>query len=198
MFLFYKYAALIFPSLERETYIKDPHVESDGWLSPACRYCRGVFEFLYRDKAECVRPAQSVCHCVICVRQPPTLKAAASDVAFRCVLNLKAFRMNSIVPFHRFKELAKCGLVPGERLFPYTLPCIIIICYCKDGEEEEVALRFHPKCLYTDPNPPIKCDWYEEVVGDRAGFIARLSEEKKHIGVQNVILYCSRLRLRLL
>jgi hypothetical protein len=111
------------------------------------------------------------------VRQPPTLKGAAFDVAFRCVLNIEVFRMNSIVPFGRFKEVTKCGLVPYERLFPYTLPCIISICYCKDGEE--VALRFHPKCLYTDPPPPIECDRYKEVGGDRAGFIARLSEEKK-------------------
>ena len=50
-----------------------------------------------------------------------------------------------------------------------------------------MALRFHPKCLYTDPPPPIECDRYKEVVGDRAGFIARLSE-KKIIGVQNVRL----------
>ena len=50
-----------------------------------------------------------------------------------------------------------------------------------------------------DPPPPIECDWYGEVVGDRARFIARLLKEKKlYIGVQNVKLYCSRLGLRLL
>jgi len=66
MFSFYKFAALIFPSLELVSYIYDPRAESDRWLSPACSLCVSFFEFRYRDKAECVRPAQSECHCTVC------------------------------------------------------------------------------------------------------------------------------------
>ena len=84
MFSFYKYGALIFPSLERVAYIKDPSAKSDGWLSPACSYCRRAFEYLYRDMVECLSP--NLCQFTVCVRQPPTLKGAASDVAFRYVL----------------------------------------------------------------------------------------------------------------
>jgi len=62
MFPFYKYAALVSPSLDHVAYIKDPPSESDWWLSSACLYCRRLSEFLYRYHTECVRPALSECH----------------------------------------------------------------------------------------------------------------------------------------
>ena len=154
MFSFYKYAALLFPSIERVGYIKDPSVESDGWLSPACSYCRRVFEYLYRNRAECLSTER--CQCKVCVRQPATLKGAASDIAFRYVLNLEAFRIDPKVPNDRFNVVI-CKRVSEYRFFPYVLPCIMTACYCK--EKEEAVLRFHPKYLYADPPPPIECDW---------------------------------------
>jgi len=108
MFSFYKYVALIFPSLERMVYIKDVKAESDGWLSPACSLCKGCFQFLYREKAECVRSAQFECHCTVCVRQFPTLKGAASDVAFRYVLNIEASWIDFRLPFYRLMYVALC------------------------------------------------------------------------------------------
>jgi len=135
MFSFCKYVTLIFPSLECVAYIKDPRAESDGWLLPSCSLGKCSFQFLYREKAEFIRPAQSECPCTVCVRQPPTLKGAASDVAFRYVLNLEAFWMDSRLPFDRFKYVALCGRVSENRIFPYTLPCIMTGWYCKiEGE----------------------------------------------------------------
>ena len=73
--------------------------------------------------------------------------------------------MNSRVPFDKFKHVVLCGRVSESRLSPYTLPCIMTGCYCKN--EEESQLRFHPKCLYTIPHPPIDCDWLQKVVDER-------------------------------
>jgi hypothetical protein len=120
MFSFCKYATIIFPSLECVAYIKDPRAERDGWLSPACSLCKGSFQFLYREKAECVRPVQSEFPCTVYVRQPPTLKGAASDVAFRYILNLQAFSMDSRVPFDRFKYIVLCGRVGEPNFSLYT------------------------------------------------------------------------------
>jgi hypothetical protein len=97
MFSFNKYASLIFPSLERAVYIRNAKAESDGLLSPACSLCKGNFESLYRYRAKCVRPTQHEFHCTVCARRHPTLKGTASDVAFRYVLNLEAFWMDSRV-----------------------------------------------------------------------------------------------------
>jgi hypothetical protein len=86
----------------------------------------------------------------------------------------------------------------GGRIFPYRIPCIISLCYCKDCEEEEVALRLHPKCLYTNPPLSIVRDWDEEVVRDRVRFIVNILERKKiNIAMQNVKLCYLRLVLRL-
>ena len=103
MFSFYKYITLILPSLGRVAYVKDPRAESDGWRSTACSLCRDFFEKLYKEWVECVHPSPSGCHCTVCFRRPMTLKGAASDVAFRYVLNVEAFTMDSRVPFDRFK-----------------------------------------------------------------------------------------------
>ena len=73
---FYKYGTFILPSLECVAYIKDPYVESDGCQRPACSLCRGSFEFLYRDNAECVGAYLPEFHCMVCVRRPPTLNEA--------------------------------------------------------------------------------------------------------------------------
>jgi len=130
-FSFYKYATLILPFLERVGYIKDPRTESDGWLSPACSYCRRVFEYLYKDMEECASP--ELYHCTVCVTQLMTLKGPASDAAFRYVLNLEAFRMDPRVPYDIFSEVATCGRVSEDQIFPHVLPCIMNACYCKEA-----------------------------------------------------------------
>jgi hypothetical protein len=48
MFSFYKYATLIFPSVEGVLYIKKSQAESYAWLSQAYSLCRLYFEFRYR------------------------------------------------------------------------------------------------------------------------------------------------------
>jgi len=58
------------------------------------------------------------------VKRPPTMKGAASNVAFRYILNLEAFRMDSRVSFDRFKYAATCGQVLEDRPFSYV-PCIV-------------------------------------------------------------------------
>jgi hypothetical protein len=106
----------------------------------------------------------------------PSLKGAASDVTFRYVLKLEAFYMNSRVPFDKFKYVVVCGRVSESRLSPYTLPCIMTGCYCKN--EVKSQLRFHPKCQYTMLHPPIDCDWLQKVVDDRTLFITRLLKQE--------------------
>ena len=73
------------------------------------------------------------------------MKGAASDVAFRNVLNVEAFAMDSRVNFEKFKYVATCGLVSEDRLFSHALPCYLSAHYCLADEETE--LRYHTKCL---------------------------------------------------
>ena len=161
--------------------MKDPRAENDGCLSPVFSYCWHVFEFPYRDRAECLNTEQ--CQCTVYVRQPPTLKGAASDVAFHYILNIDSSRMDPRVPFDRFREVATCWRVSEDRLLTYVLPCFMTVCYWR---EEEATSRFHPKCLYPDPPSPIECDcrMLEPIeVGS-----SHNSWKRKHFGVQNVKL----------
>ena len=97
-------------------------------------------------------------------------------MAFRYVLNLVSFWVDSTVPFDRFKYVALCGRASNNQIFPHGLPCIITASYWKKEEKDE--LRFHPKCLHNYSPPPIDCDWLQEVEYDKTQFIALLLKEK--------------------
>jgi hypothetical protein len=80
--------------------------------------------------------------------------------------------MDSRVPFDKFKYVALYSRVSQNRLFPYALPYIMTVCYCKN--EEKTTLGFHPKRLYINPPKPINIDWLQEVLYDRNQFISRI------------------------
>ena len=176
LFSFYKYATFILPSLRRMAYVKDPWADSDGWRSKACSLCREFFEKLYREKVECVHPSPSGCYCTVCFRRSMTLKGAASDVAFRYLLNLEAFIMDSRVPVDRFKYAATCGQVLEDQLFSCALPYYILVNYLTCYDE---GLRYHLKCLSHSPLPLIHSDWLQMIVYDKTWLIAQLLNEKK-------------------
>lgn len=101
---------------------------------------------------------------MVCVRRPPTLNKAESDVAFRYVLNVEAFTVDSIACFENFKHVGTCGRLSEVRLFTYALSCNISARYCMADEK---GLRCHRKYLYAIPSRPINCNWIYIVVDDR-------------------------------
>ena len=175
IFSFYKYAALIPPSLGRLAYVKDPRAESDGWRSMACSLCREFYEKVYREKAEFINPSTTRCHCKVCFRRLMTVKGAASDVAFCYVLNLEAYTMDSRIPIDRFKYIATCGRVSEDQLFSYTLPYRILANYLLS---QDVDLRSHPKCLSNSPLPVHYSDWLQMIGCDKTWLKTTLTLEK--------------------
>jgi hypothetical protein len=113
----------------------------------------------------------------VCFRQPVTLKGATSDVAFRYLLNLEAFKMNSRVPFDKFKYVARCSQVSKDQLFPCTLPYRILTKFVASYDDEE--LRYHPKRLSLSPLPLINSHWLQLIVRDKTWLVDQLVNEKK-------------------
>ena len=140
------------------------------------------------DWAECLSLDQ--CQCTVCVRQPPTLKEAASDIAFRYVLNLEAFRMDSRVPFDRFREVATSGRVPEYRLFPYARFCIITaVTVGRKKRRRHGSIRNVSMLTHLLPSSVIGCRklWSIELGSSRDSW-----KRKQIFGTQNVKLYSSR------
>jgi len=105
-----------------------------------------------------------------------SLKGAASDVAFRYVLNLEAFTMDSRVPFDIFKYVATCSRVSEDQLFPCALPYLILANYLMSYDD---GLSYNPKCLSHNPRPPVHSKWLQMIVYDKTRLIAELLNEKK-------------------
>jgi hypothetical protein len=97
MFLFYKYATILH-SLERAAYIKHHRAESDGWQSSACLLFNEYLRVPLKGKGR-VRPSRSALVSLHGLSRHHTLKGDASSVAFRYMMDLEAFRMDSKVPF---------------------------------------------------------------------------------------------------
>jgi hypothetical protein len=86
---FFTYFILNIPSLERAVHVRNLRVE---WPVPLVRLrnLRGTVPIKIQEMVGCRRPAAWPCS--ICIRQPPSLKDMASDIAFRFVLNLQNFK----------------------------------------------------------------------------------------------------------
>ena len=169
MFSFYKYAALILPSLERISYSNDPRADSDGWLSPGCSLCRRSSS----SETGGMRPSRSVRVPMHGVRRPPNLKGAASDVPFRYVLNLEASRMDSRIPFDRVMYVATCGLDVGGATPLRTAQHYV--CLLLQDDELRSYDPIQNVCIWI--RLLASSDWLQEVVYDRARFIPHLLEE---------------------
>ena len=69
------------------------------------------------------------CHCKVCVRQPPSLRDAASHVLFRHVYNIKyMFRFTFHITFNEYVYAVRSGRVDIERLLPPEFPAITLWC----------------------------------------------------------------------
>ena len=98
---------------------------TDGYHLPA-RYVKVVSSSPIEKRQNASVPLNSSATARY-VRQLPTLNGAASDVAFRYVLNLEVFCMDSRVPFSRLKHVVFLRSGVGEPTFPYPLPCTRLV-----------------------------------------------------------------------
>jgi hypothetical protein len=103
----------------------------------------------------------------------PSLKGAASDVAFRYVLNIGACRLDQRVTYDKFHYAATCGRVSDESLFPPVLPHYLSGYYCENEEEAS----FHARRLRKEPSPA-GCEWIQKFVKEKRSFICALIQQR--------------------
>jgi len=99
---------------------------SDGWRDElSCLSCISEYRRLLRPHVNCQRPAE--CRCALCVRQPPSLRDAASHVLFRHTSNIQhMFCLSSNTSFYEYVYAARSGRVNIERLLPSSFPLITL------------------------------------------------------------------------
>ena len=151
--LFYKYASLVLPSLERVLYIRDRKAQRRKanaslfvlktilltLLQNEGRMRRSAWVLLYGVCQEAKKPW----------REPhPNLRSATSWMSRHLRWTPRSFLKNSSIWLHA----AWCRTTHS---FPHALPCYLSAHYCL---ADETGLRYHPKCLYASLPPLVDCD----------------------------------------
>ena len=116
---FLKFGIITFPVRNRAKilYVQHHRARSDVWHSTAlCEPCARLRRddwYLWYNNARTPE-----CRCVVCVRQPPSLKASAAHVVFNIVLSPERFRVSRVTTFDHFAYAFHTDRVP----FPLLLP----------------------------------------------------------------------------
>jgi hypothetical protein len=116
---FLKFGILAFPVRNRTMilYVEHHRARSDGWQSTAlCAPCARLRRDDWYVWYSCERTAE--CRCVVCVRQPPSLRASAAHVVFTMVLSPERFRVTRVTTFDHFVYAFNTDRVPMVQLLP--------------------------------------------------------------------------------
>jgi hypothetical protein len=125
---FVKHAILLFPSDCRHpplTFLKYYRARSDGWEDGnRCQLCSECYQEALRPFLNCELPP--TCRCNICKREPPSLRDLASNVLFKCVLDLERFELTCFTTYSQYKFAVESGRVDELHLLPPNFPRIVL------------------------------------------------------------------------
>jgi hypothetical protein len=85
------------------------------------------------------------CTCIVCHKQPPTLKAAASKIVFRFLYNIDKFCFDPDTTYDQYVYAVHCGL-PIEQLVPFTqFPVTLTLQFI---QFDDLSLgQYHKNCV---------------------------------------------------
>ena len=139
-YAFRRHAITILPDQDgfttRLLFSRHYDVPSAGWtFSSGCTICAGVAREQVRPFTGCLAPAEA-CGCIICTRQPPSLKALAFHTYFTLVRNIEQFKLTRHVTYSQYRAACVSGRVDIERLLPPEFPNVTLIhtfmsCRCR-------------------------------------------------------------------
>ena len=90
-----------------------------------------------QNLADCSQ--ESNCSCIICKRQPPSLRDMCSDIYFR---NIQNFELTVFTTFEQYVSAVNSEQVHFEQLLPPEFPLIRI-----RFRYESFEIKFHRNCL---------------------------------------------------
>ena len=97
-----------------------------------CTPCTRQYQAALRPMINCQLPA--ACRCNVCLRQPPSLRDAASHVLFRHVYTIRhSFHLGPNTTFNEYVYAVRSRRVNWERLLPPEFPNIRIRCASDTG-----------------------------------------------------------------
>ena len=147
--LFYKPCHHGSPGSPREKvmFLKHYRASSNGTVSRSCRACEVMFEGIYDVHLQCRSP--DPCTCTACRRQPPSLKASASQIVFRFVYDIENFRFDPDTTYDMYTYVW-CrwprSRVSINNLCPFPHPISIrFFWYSSTGPISRQ--RYHEKCV---------------------------------------------------
>ena len=118
------YAMVVLPSQtfgNKLIYIRHYKAEVQGDESRCCSDCLlYIPEPRYTYDIECRKPEK--CTCTLCLKQPISLKSAASEIVFRLVYNLDKFCFDQDTTYQQYIFAVRYGVsLSIEQLIPFTL-----------------------------------------------------------------------------
>ena len=120
-------------------YLKHYRAAGDGWWKDRknCDECIVRNHLTLTALSSCRQP-ENDCSCIICKRQPPSLRDLCSDAYFR---DIRHFEWNVNTTFDQYVYAINSDLVHIEQLHPPGLQSIQV-CFKYDTFQT----KFHPNC----------------------------------------------------
>jgi hypothetical protein len=127
-------------------FLKHHMIERVGWTSRlictsfVLKTKRGMQRYVVGcDKTE-------ACKCVMCLRQPATLKSIASHSVFRVLFNSASFALSVETSYEEYKFMANSAKISPRRLFPEkALPTLD---YSYSYHPQFPPYRYHMECCF--------------------------------------------------
>ena len=123
------FAMVVLPSQtsgNKLIYMRHYKAEIEGDESRVCSECLWrIPDIRLKYDTECRRPDQ--CTCTLCLKQPLSLKSAASEIVFRLVYSVDKFCFDQDTTYQQYTYAVRYGVTLSvEQLVPSTsLPCVL-------------------------------------------------------------------------
>jgi hypothetical protein len=117
---------------------------NNGRGTRVCRACEAMMDGIYEVEPQCMAP--NTCSCTACRRQPPSLKASASEIVFRYLYDIPNFCFDQNTTYdlysyvvNKIRDLSSVHLCPFQT--PHTL---VFKYYCTDLTSQQLC---HELCV---------------------------------------------------
>jgi hypothetical protein len=125
-------------------FLKHHRIESDGWTSRlVCSAC--ILRTKRRMQGYVVGcDTTAACKCLMCLKQPATLKSIASHSVFRVLFNSESFVLSASTTYEEYKFMANSAKISHRRLFPMkSFPKLE---YAYSYNLQSPTCRYHLEC----------------------------------------------------
>jgi hypothetical protein len=181
VYYFLNYAITVGPCSPngKVMYLCHYRAASNGRGSRACRACEEMMDGIYEVELQCVAPGQ--CSCIACRKQPPSLKASASEIVFRYLYDLPNFRFDQHTTYDLYSYVVnKLSDLSSVHLCPFQIPHTLVFKYY--FTDLTSRRQYHEQCVTAvGPSQPQLVGTCRRRFTSRSRFVMMLITAKERL-----------------